>query len=214
MDIQKQKAAKKIKNRLERGYNNKNRRRPAGASAVLIPLIYRDGEYSVLFEVRASSLKTQPGEVCFPGGRIEGGETPEMTAVRETCEELLIAEEQVELIGMLDPTIGPSNAPLWAYIGLIHDYSGTFSGDEVDRVFTVPLKWFEEHEPEHHFTKLQVVIGEDFPYNKIPGGKNYPWRMRKHEIMFYDTDPVIWGLTARLLYHLTWMLRAGDEESI
>ena len=40
-------------------------------AAVLVPLIQKGGEYHVVFEVRAGSLKTQPGEICFPGGAVE-----------------------------------------------------------------------------------------------------------------------------------------------
>ena len=58
------------------------------AFAVLVPLVYEKGEPSLLFEVRADTLNRQPGEVCFPGGRMEGGETPLQCALRETEEEL------------------------------------------------------------------------------------------------------------------------------
>ena len=60
----------------------------AAAYAVLVPLVYRKGEPWLLFEVRADTLGRQPGEVCFPGGRMEGVETPTDCALRETEEEL------------------------------------------------------------------------------------------------------------------------------
>ena len=55
--------------------------------AVLVPLVEREGALSLLYEVRARTLRRQPGEVCFPGGRMESGETPEVCALRETFEE-------------------------------------------------------------------------------------------------------------------------------
>lgn len=67
-------------------------------AAVLVPLIQKGGEYHVVFEVRAGSLKTQPGEICFPGGAVERGETPKQAAVRETMEELLINRCQIRVI--------------------------------------------------------------------------------------------------------------------
>ena len=69
----------------------------SGRYAVLVPLVERDGEVYVLYEVRAATMRRQPGEVCFPGGHIEGDESPENCAVRETWEELGIpAEKQLE----------------------------------------------------------------------------------------------------------------------
>ena len=57
---------------------------PRGEFAVLAPLVRVDGETHLLFEVRALHMRRQPGEVCFPGGQIEEGETPLEAAVRET----------------------------------------------------------------------------------------------------------------------------------
>ena len=65
--------------------------------AVVIPLIEKDGTYEVLFEVRSSKLNRQPGEICFPGGKCDAGETSEQAAHREICEELLIQRYKVQL---------------------------------------------------------------------------------------------------------------------
>ncbi|NEU34154.1 CoA pyrophosphatase, partial [bacterium LRH843] len=57
--------------------------------AVLVPLVQKQDELHVLFEVRAHHLRRQPGEICFPGGKIEPNDsTPQDAAVRETTEEL------------------------------------------------------------------------------------------------------------------------------
>ena len=117
----------------------KDRAYPRGSSAVLIPFLIRDGAYHVLYEIRAAKLRSQPGEICFPGGRIEAGETPLETAVREATEELCIDRGRIEIVGALDDTIGPGTIPLFTYIALLHDYQGTRSRAEVDAVFTQPL---------------------------------------------------------------------------
>ena len=65
----------------------------SGQYAVLVPLVEREGKLHILYEVRSQDMRRQPGEVCFPGGRIEGDETPEACAIRETEEELGIPAE-------------------------------------------------------------------------------------------------------------------------
>ena len=70
--------------------------------AVLVPLVEQAGQLHLLYEVRAATLRRQPGEVCFPGGRIEGAETPEQCALRETREELGISPDKIQLLGRLD----------------------------------------------------------------------------------------------------------------
>ena len=66
--------------------------------AVFIPLIKIDGEDHILFEVRSKNI-TQPGEVSFPGGRVEDGEDFKNAAIRETIEELLLDREDIEYMG-------------------------------------------------------------------------------------------------------------------
>jgi len=168
-------------------------------AAVLLPLVYRNGEPNILFEVRAKDLVIQPGEVCFPGGGVEGDETPLEAAVRETMEELLVRKEQIRIIGLMDVFTGPRGQEVSAFVGALDDYEGGFSTDEVDSVIITPLKWFMEHPAVYYRTVRTVVPGEDFPFGLVPGGRNYHWGKEKHLVPFYPgTDPVLWGMTARL----------------
>ncbi len=170
-----------------------------GTSAVVIPLVKKDGEYHILFEQRASNLVHQPGEYCFPGGRVETGESPREAAIRETAEELLINPDQIEILAELDAQMGPTGAPIWPFAALLHDYRGTYSDAEVGKVFTIPLSWFKTYKPRRSVAELMTVPDEDFPYELIPGGKNYPFRRKKQEMIFYETpEAAIWGVTARI----------------
>lgn len=172
-----------------------------GQSAVFIPIVMTDDEPAILYEVRAATLHHQPNEVSFPGGGIEAGETPETAAIRETCEELLVKPAQIEMIAPLDGENGPTGAPIWPHIGVLHDYKGTFSTDEVDHVFTVPVSWLLNTKPDRYWTTLVTVPDDDFPFDLIPGGKNYPFRKKRHQILFYKRpEAVIWGVTAQLTY--------------
>lgn len=182
-----------------------------GGAAVLIPLIERPEGLYVLFEVRALSLDVQPGEVCLPGGRIEQGETPEEAAVRETCEELLIAERAVRVIGTLGSTDGPGGRALWVFVGVLDNYAGTFSPDEVDHTFSVPLDWFLSHEPACYTIEQKPIFPDDLPWDRIPGGHAYPWRSRAHDVPFYlETEPLIWGITARIMQRFSRLFRHTD----
>ena len=86
---------------LIRRNNELKKAEPKRGASVLIPLVWKDGEPHLLFEVRAYDLKVQPGEVCFPGGRIEEGETPQDAVLREVSEELFVRKEQVRILGLL-----------------------------------------------------------------------------------------------------------------
>lgn len=175
-------------------------------SAVLVPLIQKENDLHILFEVRSHNLRTQPGDACFPGGRIEQGESPSETAIRETSEELNLAISQIELITPINPTLAPNGATLWAFLGILHDYENTFSKDEVDHIFTVPLSYFIEHDPEEYVINLISTPGDNFPSDLIP--IKYPWKTKKQVMYLYrDTPHIIWGATARILYSLSHTCR-------
>lgn len=175
-------------------------------SAVLIPLVWQDEALHLLFETRNASIR-QGGEICFPGGRLEAGETPRHAAIRETCEELLVQPSQV---GILAPMFQTSRGDLQilSYLGTLSGYRGTFSPEEVAETFLLPLDYFFAHEPEIHTGRLVVCPDEGFPYELIPGGRDYPFAVGTRRFYFYRTPHgVIWGLTAAILYHTVRLLK-------
>lgn len=171
--------------------------------AVIVPLIKVGKEIMVLFELRAKDLKTQPGEVSFPGGRLEENETFKEAAIRETVEELNIDKENIEIINELDYLITYSNMEIHSYLGYISgvDLDNLVPNKgEVDHLFTVPLKFFLESEPNGYYLDLEMKYNKEFPYNLIPNGKEYNFNKPRRTIYFYEYENyIIWGYTASLM---------------
>jgi 8-oxo-dGTP pyrophosphatase MutT (NUDIX family) len=164
---------------------------------VLIPLIDLSGSTYLLFEKRSSKLRRQPGEICFPGGKLEPGEALQDCAIRETSEELLVAKHLIEVIGPGDVYVSPFNLMIHPFIGVIKAYENSFSTEEVEEVIRVPLDFFLNHQPEKYESKLLHEPPEDFPYEWIPGGTKYPWSQGTYDILFYRYENwIIWGMTA------------------
>lgn len=168
--------------------------------AVLIPIIDVSGVTYLLFEKRSSKLRRQPGEICFPGGKLEAGESLQECAVRETVEELKVLPQQIELIGPGDIYVSPFNLMIHPFVGVIKNYQNTFSADEVEEIITIPLEFFRTQPPESFESKLISEPSQDFPYEWIPGGAKYPWAKGTYEILFYKyNDWIIWGMTAQIV---------------
>ena len=179
----------------------------ARKSAVCIPLIDTADGFDVLFEIRSSQIQSQPGDVCFPGGMVEPGETEAQAAVREMREELLVDASQIHMVGPMD-IFPASRLYVYPFVVLLEQYGNTFSTDEVEAVFRVPLQFFLETEPEVYYTRMKVIPGEDFPYDRIYGGRKYGWRERREEIFFYQYKQYnIWGMTAKMIEALARLIR-------
>lgn len=182
--------------------------------AVLVPLVQRDGELFVLYEVRAEHMKRQPGEVCFPGGETEGGESFEACAVRETIEELGVKRQDIQIIGRLDTLYAYSNFTMYPFLGTIKEEALArlnCNPDEVKETFLVPLKKLMEQEPVIYKMEVEPVIGSDFPYEKIKFPRGYRWRKGTSEVPIYEVeDRVIWGLTGRITNHFIHILKSQE----
>ena len=171
-------------------------------TAVAVPLIKTEKGWEILFEVRSSQIPLQPGDICLPGGHREGEESPAETALREMEEELLISREQVELLGETDYLL-TGNLVIRPVLCLLRDYQGSFSREEVAEVFTVPLSFFQETEPERYEMRIRKVPAENFPYDRIQGGEQYRFHTWKEESLFYSYEGrTIWGYTAKILRSL------------
>lgn len=197
-----------LKNRVPRPIGWSTRR----DCSVVIPLILEQENCFVLFEKRAGSLKVQPGEICFPGGSMEPGETPQETALRELSEELLVKPEQAEIVMACDYLEIPAGFTVYPFLAEIKDYQGTFSADETEEIIKIPFQWFFDHEPLCCTAKILTVPEEPFPYEMIPQGREYRWREGRYDVMFYQyQDLIIWGMTAKMMKSCVDILR---EEGI
>lgn len=175
-------------------------------AAVTIPIIDKDGIDYILFEKRSMGLPDQPGDICLPGGIVEDGETPLEAALRETKEELLVDEKQIEVLGP-SPVFHSANIVIHPFVVNISDYKGGFD-EEVSEILYVPLEFFKNTKPESHPLEWKVQESSDFPYDRIVGGKNYKWRKHIIPELFYDYKGVtIWGITAKIVYHAIYKER-------
>ncbi|WP_315120022.1 CoA pyrophosphatase [uncultured Clostridium sp.] len=169
-------------------------------SSVIIFLISDNENLEVLFQVRAFNLQHQPGDISFPGGRIEKGESEEEAAIREAIEELNIKREDFKMIGEMDSLVTHYNRIIYPFIALLNKNEINPSKDEVDHVFTVPLQYFLENEPEVYEIKITPQVPENFPYHLIVGGRDYKFSKANVKQYFYQYKGyVIWGMTAQII---------------
>lgn len=184
----------------------------AGARfAVLVPLVEREDGLRVLYEVRALTLRRQPGEVCFPGGKIEGAESPEECAIRETQEELGIPASAIQVLGRLDFIAHRSNFIMYPILALVERRAVERmepNRQEVDHTFEVPLSHLLTTQPLEYEYKLIPETGENFPYELIGIPRDYRWRTGGENVPVYPWEGhAIWGLTGRITRHLAQLIQ-------
>lgn len=170
--------------------------------SVLIPLFEIGGEVYVLFEQRARDLKksAQPGDICFPGGRMEAGEDKLSAALRETYEEIGIKPENV--LSEFDTVIGYSGYSIFTFCAQFKesDYQKiVMNRDEVEDVFLAPLDFFIQNEPYVFTADIKEDVSE-FPYELYGVSRDYYWGKSSVEMPLYKyEDRNIWGITARII---------------
>lgn len=177
--------------------------------AVLLPLIEKEGNIHVLFEVRSYEMRRQPGEVCFPGGRCDPLDKDKcFTAIRETAEELGVVPASGQTFP-LDFMLTPFGTMIYPFAGVLPAESEIKPNpDEVAEVFTVPLDYLLEAVPDCHSIHFKAEPADGFPFDLIIGGEDYNWQARAMDEYFYFyEDRIIWGLTARILKHFLDMVK-------
>lgn len=163
-------------NKRNRQIISQNGYKPA---SVLIPLT-ENGKIYILLTKRAKHLTNHPGEISFPGGRVDDSDKSRLqTALREVEEEIGIPKEEVTILGALDDAISITNFHVIPYVGIIPFFCPyDFNKSEIDEIVLVPLSFFLK-EP-----NLEI-------YEK--------GNIKKENFIYHYGDKKIFGLTAFLL---------------
>ncbi|MBX3496315.1 MAG: CoA pyrophosphatase [Parvibaculum sp.] len=144
------------------------------AAAVLVPVIEHAHGPHVLLTRRAEHLGTHSGQVAFPGGKIDPGETPAEAALREAEEEVGLARSHVTVAGYLDAYetgTGFRILPVVAFV--TPGFSLTISPHEVAEAFEVPLEFLMD--PANHQRHSAVWRGRRREYYAMPYNGHYIW---------------------------------------
>ena len=162
-------------------------------AAVLVPIIERDDDLTVLLTRRADHLQSHSGQVAFPGGKVEDKDNgPVATALRETHEEIGVHESLIEPVGLLDSYETGTGFTIQPVVGFVHaEVQLTLDPGEVAEAFEVPFDFLMD--PDNH--KLEEMF----------------WRgkMRAFYEMPYNGQR-IWGATAAMLVNFYTRLYSDD----
>jgi 8-oxo-dGTP pyrophosphatase MutT (NUDIX family) len=149
-------------------------------AAVLVPLVWHDDEWHLLLTRRTDIVESHKGQVSFPGGACDEGETtPEQTALREAEEEIGIQPEHVRVLGRLANLVTITYFRVTPVVGVVR-WPAVFrvGENEVARIFTMPLGWLANPANRWQFD--------------LPG-------TRRTLIAFHPYDgELLWGATARM----------------
>jgi 8-oxo-dGTP pyrophosphatase MutT (NUDIX family) len=149
-------------------------------AAVLIPLVWHAEEWHLLFTRRTDTVESHKGQVSFPGGACDEGETtPEETALREADEEIGLKPKDVKVLGRLSNLITITYFRVTPVVGVVR-WPAVFQvgAHEVARIFTIPLAWLANSSNRWQF--------------EMPG-------RARSLIAYHPYDgELLWGATARM----------------
>lgn len=167
-------------------------------------VLYWDEEWKILLEVRSQEVR-QPGEICFPGGHVEPGESMKQAAIRETYEELGIRVPVECIVGTLSADIRKSGRGVQPVVAVLQKKTPLdihLQRTEVEAVFGIPVKWLLENPP--RFFDADSRNNRDYPIILQNYMSHYPER---YATLYWEFDGHgIWGLTARILHRFLELL--------
>jgi 8-oxo-dGTP pyrophosphatase MutT (NUDIX family) len=178
-------------------------------SAVLVAMFEEEGETRVILTRRSQKLRSHKGEVSFPGGRCDTGETPEQCALREAHEETGLWPESVKVIGSLSPlTTFSSQSYVQPMVGTLASRPALeASPAEVERVFDTKLSDLATDEVfrEERWQFSEEVIRRERAALFVPVGSDGSF-----PVWFFELPgDTVWGATARILVELLTAVLLG-----
>jgi 8-oxo-dGTP pyrophosphatase MutT (NUDIX family) len=159
-------------------------------AAVLVAVQMIEDTPHIILTKRAAALKHYPGQVAFPGGKVDAEDADAIsTALREAEEEIGLPPSQVEVLGCLAPHVTITDFRITPVIGLVEGpISLLAEQSEVDEIFVVPLSFLTD--PDNYYIRARSYFGKPRKYYTVPFGPYY-----------------IWGATARMLRGLAERLQ-------
>ncbi len=163
-------------------------------AAVLVPIIDRGDNLTVLLTERASDLRHHAGQISFPGGRIESTDgTPIEAALREAEEEIGLSRDFVEVIGVLPDHMIVTGFRVTPIVGLVRPgFELRIDPGEVASTFEMPLSFLLD--PNNHVRRKRRFENHEVELTDLPWGERN-----------------IWGATAGMLFTLYRVLRGEDR---
>lgn len=169
-------------------------------AAVLLPFVKRPSGWHLIYTERPETMPNHPGQISFPGGKAEQGETVLDAALRETDEEIGLSSDEIEIIGRLPSFDARGHFRVTPFAGIVDpDADMEIDPHEVEDVFEVPLSFLMNSD--NHIAKSVSFEGESFTVYYMP---------------YIGADGIernIWGMTAGMTRRV-WKRAFHETETL